>query len=297
MTKRSEPPPGRNCIGICMNVVVTEHGSKTNGAAFPAPRARLAVSQLSIAYGKTPVVRSVSLDAHEGQLTVIVGPNGCGKSTLLKAIARVLPAATGIATLDGQSVHAMPTRVLARSLALLPQGPVAPEGLTVHELVSQGRFPHQTLARQWSAEDSTAVAAAMAAADISAFADRRVDSLSGGQRQRCWIAMVLAQDTDVILLDEPTTFLDMKVQVDVMTLLRRIAHDQNRTLVVVLHELNLAAMFGDKIIMMRDGAIIDQGHPADVVTGHNLKRVFDLDATVMTDPVSGRPVCLPMVYR
>jgi iron complex transport system ATP-binding protein len=269
--------------------------SAPNNTAKLAQQERLKITSLSVGYGDKPIVQDVSLVAQEGALTILVGPNGCGKSTLLKAIARVLKPMSGTVTLDEASVHKIPTRTLAKSLALLPQGPIAPEGLTVHELVSQGRFPHQTLARQWSIEDSRAVADAMAAADVTDFAERRVDSLSGGQRQRCWIAMVLAQDTDVILLDEPTTFLDLKVQVDVMTLLQRIAHDQNRTLVVVLHELNIASMFGDKIIMMREGAIVDQGAPDDVMTRENLKAIFDLDAHVIKDPISNRPVCLPVL--
>ena len=280
-----------------MTLIATKPKRSDVKIAAPISKSRLIVDNISVGYGGAAIVKNVSLEAAEGALTILVGPNGCGKSTVLKAIARVLQPMSGSASLDGTSVHAIPTRTLAKSLALLPQGPIAPEGLTVQELVSQGRFPHQTLARQWSAEDSHAVSAAMQSADVADFADRRIDSLSGGQRQRCWIAMVLAQDTDVILLDEPTTFLDLKVQVDVMTLLRQIAHDQNRTLIVVLHELNIAAMFGDIIIMMRDGQIVDQGRPDDVMTRENLARVFDLDAHVITDPASGRPVCLPVVAR
>ncbi|EBA13654.1 ABC transporter ATP-binding protein [Roseobacter sp. CCS2] len=256
---------------------------------------RLKVTELTVGYGTKAIVSDVTIEALPGEVTVLVGPNGCGKSTLLKAMARVLQPMTGQATLDDAPVHTTPTRKLACKLALLPQGPVAPEGLTVHELVSQGRFPHQTLTQQWSAEDSRAVDAALEAADVAQFAERRVDSLSGGQRQRCWIAMVLAQETDVILLDEPTTFLDLKVQVDVMTLLRKIAHEQGRTLVVVLHELNIAAMFADQIIMMRGGALIARGAPERVITRENLRLVFDLDAHVIADPITGRPVCLPVM--
>ncbi len=278
-----------------MNIIAQEVGQLSLSDTHMAKRVRLQADALCVGYGSKPIVKDIKFEAVEGELTILVGPNGCGKSTLLKALARVLPPMSGIATLDGRLVHETPTKALAQSLALLPQGPIAPEGLTVQELVSQGRFPHQTLARQWSKQDSRAVSEAMQAADVATFADRRVDSLSGGQRQRCWIAMVLAQETDVILLDEPTTFLDLKVQVDVMTLLRRIAKDQNRTLVIVLHELNMAAMFGDKIIMMRDGQIVDQGTPAAVMTRENLFEVFGLDAHVMTDPASGRPVCLPVI--
>lgn len=277
-------------------------GTATNAKALNRPlsaqsgiRSRLAVNELCVGYGGQAIVRDVNLNACEGKLTILVGPNGCGKSTLLKAMARVLSPISGRAMLDGRSVHDTPTRELAKALALLPQGPIAPEGLTVHELVSQGRFPHQTLARQWSTEDSRAVNSALEAANVGEFSERRVDSLSGGQRQRCWIAMVLAQETDVILLDEPTTFLDLKVQVDVMTLLQKIAQNQNRTLVIVLHELNIAAMFGDKIVMMRDGQIVDQGTPDEVMTRENLLAVFELDAHVIKDPISDRPVCLPVL--
>nr|WP_217430517.1 ABC transporter ATP-binding protein [Sulfitobacter algicola] len=250
---------------------------------------------MCVGYAATKIVHNVDLEANPGEVTILVGPNGCGKSTLLKAMARVLKPMSGAALLDGQSVHAMPTRDLARQLALLPQGPIAPEGLTVHELVSQGRFPHQSLTRQWSADDSRAVTDAMKAADIIEFSDRRVDSLSGGQRQRCWIAMILAQETDVILLDEPTTFLDLKVQVDVMTLLRKVARQKSRTLLVVLHELNIAAMFADRIVIMRDGRLIAQGAPERVITAENLAAGFGLQASVIKDPVTGRPVCLPAI--
>ena len=263
-------------------------------ASDPPPSGRLSVTRLATGYARAaPVLRALSLDVPAGALTVLVGPNGCGKSTLLKAMARVLPAWSGAVTLDGRPVHATPTRALARRLALLPQGPVAPEGLTVAELVAQGRFPHQTLLRQWSREDARAVRGAMAAADVAGFADRRVADLSGGQRQRCWIAMVLAQETDVVLLDEPTTFLDLRVQVEVMGLLSRVAREEGRTLVVVLHELNVAAAFADRLVMMRGGAVHTTGSVDDVFTEANLRAVFDLDAAVLRDPGSGRPVCVP----
>lgn len=259
-----------------------------------APDARLVVDNITAGYGSKTILRDVSMTAHPGQLTVLVGPNGCGKSTLLKVMARVLAPIQGRVTLDGDSVHHASTKALARDLALLPQGPVAPEGLTVQELVAQGRFPHQSLARQWSAADSRAVADAMEAAAVTTFAARRVDSLSGGQRQRCWIAMVLAQDTDIILLDEPTTFLDLKVQIDVMTLLHRITRERQGTLVVVLHELNVAAMFADQMVMMREGEIVVAGRPELILTQTNLKSVFDLRAQILLDHVTGRPVCVPI---
>ncbi|ROU02447.1 ABC transporter ATP-binding protein [Histidinibacterium lentulum] len=258
---------------------------------------RLSAQGVSAGYGGAAIVQDVSLDVPDGALTVLVGPNGCGKSTLLKAMARVLPVSAGRVLLDGAPVHETPTRDVARRLAMLPQGPVAPEGLRVRELVAQGRFPHQSLLRQWSREDARAVEAAMAAADVAQFADRPVSDLSGGQRQRCWIAMVLAQETDVILLDEPTTFLDLKVQIDLMGLLRRIAHDEGRTLVVVLHELNVAAAFADLLVMMKGGRIVAEGPVGLAFTAEALSDVFGLEASILTDPESGRPVCVPRVAR
>jgi len=266
------------------------------GAASEATASvRLAVEGVSSGYGEQIVVRDVSLCVPDGALTILVGPNGCGKSTLLKTMARVLPVTAGRVLLDGRPVHATPTRAVARRLALLPQGPVAPEGLRVRELVAQGRFPHQSLLRQWSREDARAVDAAMAAADVAQFADRPVSDLSGGQRQRCWIAMVLAQETDIILLDEPTTFLDLKVQIELMQLLRRIAHDDGRTLVIVLHELNVAAAFADLLVMMKNGQLFAEGPVETAFTAEALAEVFGLEASVIADPVTGRPVCVPVV--
>lgn len=252
---------------------------------------------LSISYGGEDVVRQVGLSIPEGLVTVLVGPNGCGKSTLLKALSRILKPGAGHVLLDGKDIYALPTRSVAARLGLLPQGPVAPEGLTVRELVAQGRFPHQSLLRQWTIADETAVNAAMQTAGITDFADRSVDTLSGGQRQRCWIAMVLAQDTGLILLDEPTTFLDLKVQVDLMDLLVGLAHQRGRTLVIVLHELSLAAAYADYLVMMKQGQIVSAGVPDDIFTAERLKHVFDLDASVLRDPASGRLVCVPMGAR
>ncbi len=254
---------------------------------------RLIAEGLTVGYDGRPVLLDVDFAAAPGEMTILVGPNGCGKSTLLKTLARVLRPQAGRVLLDGRPVHATPTREVARRLALLPQGPVAPEGLTVRELVAQGRFPHQSLLRQWSREDARAVETAMAQAQVTGLADRPVEELSGGQRQRCWIAMVLAQETDHILLDEPTTFLDLKVQVELMTLLTRIAREEGRTLVLVLHELNVAAAFADRIVMMREGRVVASGTPREAVTPANLRAVFDLDADVVTAPRSGAPVCIP----
>lgn len=257
------------------------------------PPSRLVATQLEVGYGNRRVLNQVDFAVPDGQLTILVGPNGCGKSTLLKSLARILTPSGGMVCLDGQNIHQSRTRNVAKKLALLPQNPVAPEGMMVREVVAQGRFPHQNMLRQWSTEDERAVEEAMFVAQVSEFAHRPIDELSGGQRQRCWIAMVLAQETDLILLDEPTTFLDLKIQVDVMNLLARLAHEKQRTLVVVLHELNLAAAYADYLVMMRDGGIVERGAPETVFNRDNLKAVFGLDAHVIRDPHSDRLICVP----
>ena len=253
----------------------------------------LYVEDVHVAYGATKIVSGASLSTNSGELAVLVGPNGCGKSTLLKAIARVLPLKSGTVRLQDLNVHTTSTKLVAQQLALLPQGPIAPEGLTVRELVSQGRFPHQSLWRQWSQADTDAVDRVMRQTMVAELADRPVAELSGGQRQRCWIAMILAQDTPVLLLDEPTTFLDLKVQVDLMTLLKDIAHKEQRTVLVVLHDLNVAASFADRMIMMKAGQIVVDGPVPEVLTPENLKEVFDLSADVVFAPETGLPVCIP----
>ncbi|RVU34272.1 ABC transporter ATP-binding protein [Hwanghaeella grinnelliae] len=255
--------------------------------------ASICVNDISVSYGRKQIIDGLSCRAVAGDLTALVGPNGCGKSTLLHAIARVLPIERGQVLLNNIDIHNSPTRQVARKLALLPQGPVAPEGLTVHELVSQGRFPHQSLIRQWSVEDAAAIDKALKMTFLTEFSNRQVSTLSGGQRQRCWIAMVLAQETPALLLDEPTTFLDLKVQVELMGLLQRIARTENRTVLVVLHDLNVAAAFADRMIMMRDGRLVADGPVNSVFTAANLKTVFDLEASIVQDPISGRPVCVP----
>ncbi|WP_064697917.1 ABC transporter ATP-binding protein [Halomonas caseinilytica] len=254
---------------------------------------RLTGEALCAGYESRRVLDGVDLAVAEGKLTVLLGPNGSGKSTLLKTLARTLRPSAGRVCLDGQDIHRCNTREVAQRLGILPQGPAAPEGLTVRQLVAMGRFPHQRLWRQNAEEDARAVREAMAYTDVTDYAERSVDALSGGQRQRCWIAMVLAQETNLILLDEPTTFLDLKVQVDLLELLSRLAHEHGRTLLVVLHDLNLAAAYADTLVMMRDGAILHQGAPRDVFTAANLKAVFDLDANVIHDPHSRRLVCVP----
>lgn len=258
---------------------------------------RLTGEALRAGYESRRVLDGVDLAVPEGKLTVLLGPNGSGKSTLLKTLARTLTPSAGRVCLDGQDIHRRNTREVAQRLGILPQGPSAPEGLTVRQLVGMGRFPHQRLWRQDAEQDARAIRAAMAYADVADFAERSVDALSGGQRQRCWIAMVLAQETDLILLDEPTTFLDLKVQVDLLELLVRLAHERGRTLLVVLHDLNLAAAYADELVMMRDGRIEHRGSPNEVFTTANLKQVFGLDAEVMRAPNTGKPVCVPTLGR
>ena len=268
-----------------------------SGSATTQRTLRLEGIGLSVGYGGSTVLDNVDLAIPTGEITILIGPNGCGKSTLLKAMARILTPTRGSVLLDGKDIHRLDTKSVAARLGLLPQGPIAPEGLTVRELVAQGRFPHQTLLRQWSRTDEDAVNGAMDIAGITDFADRSVDTLSGGQRQRCWVAMVLAQETDLILLDEPTTFLDLKVQVDLMDLLAGLAHQRGRTLVIVLHELSLAAAYADYLVMMKEGHIVATGTPDEIFTAARLKEVFGLDAKVLRDPDSGRMVCVPSGTR
>lgn len=259
----------------------------------PVPASRLRAERLDVGYGDRPVVHQVDLAVPEGELTVVVGPNACGKSTLLKALARMLPPSAGQVVLDGASIHRLGSKEVARRLGLLPQGPTAPDGITVTDLVARGRYPHQSLLRQWSPADEAAVVEAMVAADVVDLAERNVDELSGGQRQRVWIAMALAQQTPLLLLDEPTTYLDIAHQVEVLNLARRLQR-AGRTVVLVLHELHLAFRYATHLVVMRDGRIVAQGSPSDVVTAALVEEVFDLPCEILTDPVSGRPIVVPL---
>jgi iron complex transport system ATP-binding protein len=254
----------------------------------------LAARDLRLGYGDVTVVDGLDLDVVEGSVTAVVGPNGCGKSTLLRALGRLLRPHGGQVLLDGRDITRTPTRDVARRLGVLPQSPVAPEGLTVTDLVARGRHPHQRWYRQWSRDDERVVAEALAWTDISELADRSVDELSGGQRQRAWLSMALAQGTDLLLLDEPTTYLDLAHQVDVLELVRRLHRERGRTVVMVLHDLNLAARYADRLVAMRDGRVVAAGAPVDVVTEDLLERVFGLRARVLTDPVAGTPLVVPV---
>jgi len=244
-------------------------------------------------YGGRRVVDGIDMEIPAGRISVIVGANACGKSTLLKTLSRLLPAQEGAVVLDGKRIDQIPTKELARTLGLLPQQPIAPEGIAVADLVGRGRHPHQKLFRSWTAADDRAVAEALAATGVLDLADRAVDELSGGQRQRVWIAMALAQQTDVLLLDEPTTFLDVSHQIDVLDLLADLNASRGTTIVMVLHDINLAARYADHLFALRHGRLIASGAPADVVTSELVREVFDLDSLVIADPVSGAPMVLP----
>ncbi|ANY09368.1 ABC transporter ATP-binding protein [Pseudonocardia sp. HH130630-07] len=239
------------------------------------------------------VVHDATIAIPPGRTTAIVGPNGCGKSTLLRGLAGLLRPRSGRVHLDGTALTSWPAAELARRLGMLPQQPVAPDGITVADLVGRGRHPHQRWFRQWSADDETAVADALAATDLAGLADRPVAELSGGQRQRAWIALVLAQSPETMLLDEPTTFLDLAHQLDVLDLLRRVNRERGRTVVMVLHDLELAARYADHLVALREGRIVAEGPPAEVVTEELVRSVFGVDALVLPDPLTGTPLVLP----
>ncbi|MDZ5660384.1 ABC transporter ATP-binding protein [Nocardioides sp. S-58] len=255
---------------------------------------RLEISGLTLGYGDREVIHGLDLVIAPGEVTAIVGPNACGKSTLLRSMTRLLPPRAGRVVLDGESVHAMPAKQLARRLGLLPQSPIAPEGITVGDLVGRGRHPHQRAFARWSAADDRAVAAALEATDTAELVDRAVDELSGGQRQRVWIAMALAQESEVLLLDEPTTFLDVSHQVEVLDLLTDLNRAKGTTIVMVLHDLNLAARYADHLVALQDGRLYTAGHPRDVLVPDLVEDVFGLSSTIIDDPVSGRPLMIPI---
>jgi len=254
----------------------------------------LTATGLSFGYDDSLVLQGLDLAVASGKITAIVGANACGKSTLLRTLSRLLAPRSGQILLDGNSIHRMRSRDLARTLGLLPQSPIAPEGITVADLVSRGRHPHQGLFSSWSVKDDEAVAAALEATGTVDLSERAVDELSGGQRQRVWIAMALAQKTDILLLDEPTTFLDISHQVEVLDLLTDLNRMKQTTIVMVLHDLNLAARYADCLVAMADGTIHALGRPEDVLTEDTIRHVFGLDSRVITDPTSGRPMMLPI---
>lgn len=240
-----------------------------------------------------PVIRDLSLHVPGGKVTTIIGPNGCGKSTLLRALGRLLPAQAGTVRLGDNDIGGLRRKEIAKTIGVLPQAPVAPPGLIVSDLVSRGRHPHQSWIRQWSSSDEEEVMAALEMTDVADLADRPVDSLSGGQRQRVWISMVLAQHTEVLFLDEPTTYLDLAHSIEVLDLVNRLRRDLDRTVVMVLHDLNLAIRYSDNLVVMRDGDLLATGSPSEIITSRLLREVFDLDATVIEDPVVGGPLIVP----
>lgn len=262
-----------------------------SGAALHANR--LHADAITLGYDKRVISRELSVEIPDGSFTMIVGPNACGKSTLLRALSRLLAPSAGQVVLDGRAISSYRAKDVARVLGLLPQSSLAPDGITVADLVARGRHPHQSLVRQWSPADEQAVRAAMEATGVTDLSGRLVDELSGGQRQRVWVAMVLAQETPLLLLDEPTTFLDIAHQIELMELLADL-NDEGRTLVTVLHDLNQAARYGTHLIAMRDGAVVAQGAPAEIVTAELVEEVFGLACVVQPDPVTGTPSVTPV---
>lgn len=254
---------------------------------------RLFANQLTIGYGVQPIIEDLSLEILDGKITALIGANGSGKSTLLKTMARIMSPEKGGVFLDGKHIAKMHTREIAKQLAILPQNPVAPEGLTVSELVSYGRFPHQKGFGTLTAEDKEIIRWAIDVTGMSAFADRQIDQMSGGQRQRAWIAMSLAQGTNILFLDEPTTYLDMAHQLEVLKLLERLNIDEGRTIIMVVHDLNHAAQYAHHVVAIKDGHIFIEGAPKEVITCDMLHNVFGIEADVINCPRTGAPLCLP----
>ncbi|AIQ44280.1 ABC transporter ATP-binding protein [Paenibacillus sp. FSL R7-0297] len=249
--------------------------------------------QLVAGYENRTVIHGVDLVIPDHKISVIIGSNGCGKSTLLKTMARLIKPTSGKVTLDGKPISKMPAKPLARVIGLLPQSPIVPEGISVADLVGRGRFPHQSLLGGWSRKDYEAVAEAMEIMNITEFANHNIDELSGGQQQRVWIAMALAQQTDILFLDEPTTFLDITYQVEILDLLTDLNRKHGTTIVMVLHDINLSARYADHIFALHTGKLVAAGTPAEVITSMRVKEIFGLDCTVIADPVSGSPLVVP----
>lgn len=279
-----------------LDPVLAEGPSDGQGAMSSQTEPVLSTERIDASYGGPLVLRDLTISIPTGEITAIVGANASGKSTLLRALARLLKPTAGVVCLDGADIHGQSTRSVAVRLGLLPQSPRAPEGVVVGDLVRRGRYPHQRLFDQWSKTDERAVARALELTGLSDVGDRPLDELSGGQRQRAWIAMALAQDTPVMLLDEPTTFLDIAHQVEMLDLLSRLNRSENRTIVMVLHDLNQACRYASHLIALADGRIEAVGRPAEVVTAEMIERVFGLRVSVISCPVSGTPLCVPHTH-
>tara|TARA_B100000683_G_C12397858_1_gene518381 strand:+ start:198 stop:935 length:738 start_codon:yes stop_codon:yes gene_type:complete len=241
------------------------------------------------------IVEGLTITIPTQAITAIIGPNGCGKSTLLKALARILIPEKGKVEVNEVDIHSQSTKEIARQIGLLPQNPRSPDGITVSDLIQRGRYPHQGIFRQWSREDEASVNNALSLTGLSSFSDKPIDELSGGQRQRVWIAMLLAQETPIMLLDEPTTHLDIAHQIEVLDLLKELTRQHNRTIVMVLHDINLAVRYADNLIAMRDGKVKTFGEPHNVVTAQMMHEVFSIQAQILQDPVSGSPLCIPVI--
>ncbi|MGU3495308.1 ABC transporter ATP-binding protein [Xanthobacteraceae bacterium A53D] len=255
---------------------------------------KLAARTISIAYGRSVIVDGLDLTIPTGRFTALIGPNGSGKSTILRALGGLSAPRTGSVVLDGRSIAHLPAKAMARRIGLLAQGPAAPEGLTVMDLIRQGRYPHRPLFGRWSQTDAEACEEALALTGMDALRNRPLDALSGGQRQRAWIAMTLAQQTGILLLDEPTTFLDLAHQIEVMDLITQLVAEQGKTIVAVLHDLNQAARHADHMVLLKDGRIATAGTPAEVMTSANIQNVFAVASSIITDPLTGTPMCLPL---
>ncbi len=262
--------------------------------ATQSPTDRLEAANINVSYGDSQIIEDLSLRIPDGKFTVIVGPNACGKSTLLRTLARIIRPDKGSVILDGKQIERVPAREVARILGLLPQSSIAPNGISVADLVARGRYPHQTFLQRWTEADEKAVNWAMQTARVDDLATRTVDELSGGQRQRVWIAMVLAQETPLLLLDEPTTFLDISHQIELLNLLRNLNRRQGNTIVAVLHDLNQACRYADHIVAMRQGHVVAEGNPREIMTAELVGTVFGLPCVVIDDPITGDPMVVPL---
>ena len=254
----------------------------------------LKAESINLSYGKKKIIKNLDIDIAKGKITILIGANGSGKSTLLRSLSRLMKPDNGQIVLNGKDIFNLSTKEVAKNLSILPQSPNAPEGMTVFQLIKQGRYPYQSLLQQWSKEDERLVNKALNETGMYDLKNRTVDSLSGGQRQRAWIAMTLAQNTEIILLDEPTTYLDLAHQIEILDLLDKLNKKEDRTIVMVLHDLNLAFRYADYIVAIKEKNIYVEGKPYEVVTPQMIRNVFDMKCRIINDPVSDTPLCIPV---